>query len=202
MYGGRLFEPCVAIDAAPFVKPPLFKRGVGAHGYHVVAPEVDVGRHVVGLFGIAARLASQIEAVEKHPAVSENSVEAQRDASVGVGRVDGHNGAIPPDGGGGITVADGLVAVRVGGHRVVGQHPDEIVGQRDARPCRVGKLARVRPRVVYRVGLCQIVEILRSGPEVARRVGVAERKTPVGIIEVTLSRAPASGARAKSRAAI
>ena len=176
----RFLQPHVAIDAGALVKPPLLQGGIGAHAYQVVVAVFDIGCDVVGLCGVTAGFGAHIKAVEPYTGIAEDAVEAQHQslAQILVGYVDGF--AIPSHAGFRVFVAHRLIAVRVTGFGRIGQCGHPVVRQLHLVPTVVlHKFLRVRSLVVYRVGLCQIVKILRAAAEVLLWVGsVSQCKSP------------------------
>ena len=155
-------EPCVAVDASAFIEPSFFESGIRTDGNHIVTAPVDIRCDVVGLLCVAARFASEIEAVEPHPAVAEYSVENERQTHHGVLGGHGKYLAIPPDGSFGIFVADGIVAVAVACLACKWQVGHKVMREVDFGPCRVVELHGIRTYVVDRCSFCKVVEIFSA----------------------------------------
>ena len=180
--GSRLQQPRITVDTRSLIEPPFFQRGICPHTDKVVAAIVHILRHVIHLCGIAARLRTQIEAVEPHTGITEDAVKPQGDVLAQVFLTDGENLPIPAHTRLRVFVSDGLIAVRMARIRGVGKDGHPVVRHRHLLPRAVVKLHDIRTLVVNGIRLRQIIKVLRAATEVLRGIrSIPERKPPAVI---------------------
>ena len=189
-HGCRFQQPCIAVDACPFVEPALLERSISAHADQVVAAVVHIFRHVVHLRGVTAGLRAHVETVEPHAGIAEYTVELQGDMLAKVALWDMDCFPIPAHARLRILVAYGLVAVRVAGFAGVGQGGHIVMRHADLLPSRIVEFRAVGSFVVNGVGFRQVVEILCATAEIFLWIGcVSESKLPPFIQADLLSHA-------------
>ena len=168
------------VNARTFVKPALFQRGIGTDTHQVLAAIVQILRDVIHLRGIAAGLMPQVKTVHPNTGIAEYPVKLQPDMLAQIILWHCKSLSIPAHARLGVFIAHRLVAVAVtgfGGERQI-DHP--VVGQVDRLPRRSVELLGIRPGVMDRRRLRQIIKILGSTPEILlRRRRIAKGKLPI-----------------------
>ena len=154
------------VDAGSFIEPSLFKGGVSAYADDVVAAVIEIFGDVIDLGGIAARLVSEVEAVDPYAGVAEYAVELQPKVFSVVFSWHCEGLSVPSDAGLRVLVSDSLVSMAVTCFGSVWKVHNPVMRQVYALPVRGVELRGVRTLVVDRCGLCQVVEILCSAAEV------------------------------------
>ena len=167
----RLQEPCVAIDASPFVEPPLLQRSISPDAQQVVTTIVHILRHVVNLCGIATGLCAHIEAIEPHTGIAKYAVQLYTDVLAQILSRNLYHLAIPAHAAVRILPTYRLVSVRVAGLTSIRQRRSPVVGHTDCLPRRVVELLGIGAFVMDAVGLGQVVEVLSATAKVLLRVG-------------------------------
>ena len=69
----------MSVDAGSFIEPSFLQSCVGTHAYDILPAIVQIFGNIVGLCGISARLMAEVESVDPHLRVAEDSVELQPD---------------------------------------------------------------------------------------------------------------------------
>ena len=182
----RLFQPHVPIDACPLVEPALFQGGVYAHCNDVFSAVVEIFRYVVCAGCITAWLGAQPEAVHPDVCGPENAVKADAYVFSVILCRDGESLPVPADARFRILVSYGFVAVAMACLAGVWKVYHPVMRESHLlpllRPVCLVELQAVGACVVDGGCLREIIEILRSAPEIkGRRRSVSKSELPVCI---------------------
>ena len=64
----------MSVYAGSLIEPSFLEGGICANAYDVFSTVVEIFRYIIDLGGIAARLVSEVEAVDPYAGVSEYAV--------------------------------------------------------------------------------------------------------------------------------